>query len=117
MTKQPKEESEGGVAKRLPASTEIAQRGINTDADFAAVFTALIGDTLSGAINPNVTNAACNSAGKLLKMFELRQKYGTQPGALRFAEAVTSSTTTPDAKALAMAKLSVEERKLLGLGE
>ena len=99
---------------RVPASTEIAQRGIHTDADFAAVFTALIGDTLSGAINPNVTNAACNSAGKLLKMFELRQKYGPQPGALRFAEVAAAAAPT-EARASALAKLTADERKLLGV--
>lgn len=97
---------------QLPLSTEIARRGINTDADFAAVFTALIGDTLSGAINPNVTNAACNSAGKVLKMFELRQKYGVSSGALRFTGPVTN---TDDARKLALSKLSAEERQLLGL--
>lgn len=98
----------------IPMSTEIARKGINTDSDFAAVFSALIGDTLSGAINPNVTNAACNSAGKLLKMFELRHKYGAAAGQIRFdGEMPCKAEDDPRSKALA--KLTPEERKALGL--
>lgn len=108
MTKKNEEE-----VTTVPLSTEIARRGIKTDGDFAAVFTALIGDTLSGAINPNVCNAACNSAGKLLKMFELRHKYGGTAGSVRL-----DGTTPPPneaARAMALAKLTLEERKALGL--
>lgn len=97
----------------VPMSTEIARRGIKTDGDFAAVFTALIGDTLSGAINPNVCNAACNSAGKLLKMFELRHKYGATAGSIRFDGSVPAIDES--ARSLALAKLTPEERKALGL--
>lgn len=97
---------------RIPLSAEIARRGIHNDDDFAAVFTALIGDTLSGVVNPNVTNAACNSAGKVLKMVELRQKYGATAGSIRLAD----NGKDVDPRDRALAKLSDDERKLLGVG-
>lgn len=42
---------------------------------------ALMTDTISGAITPSVTNAVCNAGSKLLKMAELEQKYGRKPEA------------------------------------
>lgn len=98
----------------IPLSSEIASRGIRTDADFAAVFTALIADTLSGAVNPNVTNAACNSAGKVLKMFELRQKHGSPKGGpLKLID--TTPQPTDGVRQAALAKLTPEERAALGV--
>lgn len=34
-------------------------------------------DVLTGEITPQVTNAAVNAGGKLLKMVEMQMKYGT----------------------------------------
>ena len=62
----------------LPKSLEIADRGINTGAQFAEVMSAMISDTLAGRITPSVCNAACNPAGKLLKVVEMQQRWGTQ---------------------------------------
>lgn len=107
------EEEQKQKPAKTPLSTEIALKGITTDADFAAVFTALIGDTLAGHINPNVTNAACNAAGKTLKMLELRQKYGAASG--RISMIGGEDPLPKDQKQAALAKLTPEERKLLGL--
>lgn len=38
----------------------------------------LMSDIISGRITPSVGNAACNAGGKLLKVVEMQQKYGTQ---------------------------------------
>lgn len=41
-------------------------------------------DLITGAITPNVGNATCNAAGKLLKVVEMQHKYGTnQPDGTR----------------------------------
>lgn len=40
---------------------------------------AMMSDVIEGAVTPNVTNAACNAGGKLLKMVELEYKYATDP--------------------------------------
>ena len=70
-----------------PKSLLLAQHGIHTANQFAGVFSAMIGDVLSGAISPGVTNAACNAGGKLLKVVEMQQKYGTKgPGARKQLE-------------------------------
>lgn len=40
---------------------------------------ALMTDVIRGSLNPDVTNAACNAGGKLLKMVELEYKFATTP--------------------------------------
>lgn len=70
--------------KKAAAGTEIsvaksivlAERGVHTGADFASVMSALLTDTIAGRIDPQVSNASCNIAGKLLKVVELQYKYG-----------------------------------------
>lgn len=42
---------------------------------------ALMEDVITGSVSPEVTNAACNAGGKLLKMVELEYKYATEPHA------------------------------------
>jgi hypothetical protein len=37
---------------------------------------ALLSDTITGKIDPRISNAACNISGKLLKVVELQHKYG-----------------------------------------
>lgn len=41
---------------------------------------ALVSDVLGAAVTPRILNAACNAGGKLIKVFELRQKYGQPAG-------------------------------------
>jgi len=62
--------------KSAPRSIELAQRGIHTGAEFALVMSALMSDTLSGRVDPQVANSVCNISGKLLKVVELQYKYG-----------------------------------------
>lgn len=64
---------DGGRAR----SHSIGERGIVTDRDFALAMSALMSDVLTGRQTPGVANAACNAGGKLLKVLELRHKYGT----------------------------------------
>ena len=60
-------------------SLEIASRGISTSRDFRDFMSALMSDVISGRVTANVTNAACNAGGKMLKMVDLECRYGTQP--------------------------------------
>lgn len=41
------------------------------------MMSALMSDTISGRISPQVANATVNAGGKLLKVVELQMKYGT----------------------------------------
>lgn len=58
-------------------SLGIAKAGIRTGSDFANFMSALMSDLISGAVAPNIGNAACNAGGKLLKAVEMQHKYGT----------------------------------------
>lgn len=60
----------------VPRSMQLAERGVNTGSEFASLMSALLSDTISGKIDPRVSNAACNISGKLLKVVELQFKYG-----------------------------------------
>lgn len=39
---------------------------------------AMMHDVISGALTPQVCNAAVNAGGKLLKMVEMQMKYGSK---------------------------------------
>lgn len=70
-----KRETGGGVAKGSKALA-LAERNIKTGQQFAGLMSALMGDVIAGRIAPNVSNAACNAGGKLLKVVEMQHKYG-----------------------------------------
>ncbi len=95
----------------IPKSTEMAMRGIHTDADCAAVFTQLVGDTLSGAVDRHRTNAACNSIRQVLRMIELKHKYGSAGEPIKLIEHAPASPPTRES---VLAKLTKEEREALG---
>ena len=67
-------------AKRRPRSLDLAAKGIQTDKDFAKFMSSLMSDIIEGTVTPGVGNAACNAGGKLLKIVELKYKYGTPHG-------------------------------------
>jgi hypothetical protein len=67
------------VGTREPKSLTIADRGINTSRDFRNFMSAVMSDVIAGRLTPNMTNAACNAGGKMLKMIDLEYKYGTDP--------------------------------------
>lgn len=52
-------------------------------------------DVIRGALTPEVTNAACNAGGKLLKMVELEYKYATEPERRGRQLSVAFETTEP----------------------
>lgn len=62
----------------VPKSLAIADRGINTGAEFGNCMSALMADVLAGRVTPSVGNAVCNAGGKLLKVVEMQQRWGTQ---------------------------------------
>ena len=64
------------IEKDTPRSVVLAEKGINTGAEFASVMSALLSDTIAGRVDPQISNAACNISGKLLKVVELQFKYG-----------------------------------------
>ena len=66
------------ATKQQPRSLDIASRGIKTDRDFADLMSAVISDLIDGSLTPAIGNATCNAGGKLLKIVELKYKYGTQ---------------------------------------
>lgn len=41
---------------------------------------ALMTDLINGAVPPQISNAVCNAAGKLLKNVEMQHKYGRETG-------------------------------------
>lgn len=59
----------------------IAERGIETGPQFAALMSALMTDLITGCITPEIGNATCNAGGKLLKIVEMQHKYGKQNSA------------------------------------
>ena len=73
-------ENANGVAAVAPAarSAGISATGVRTGEEFASLMSALMSDVISGAVTPDIANAACNAGGKLLKVVEMQFKYGTK---------------------------------------
>lgn len=63
---------------QVPRSLDIAAHGVNTGGQFAMLMSALMSDLIDGRITPSVGNAVCNAGGKLLKVVEMQQRWGTQ---------------------------------------
>ncbi len=57
-------------------SRAIASRGVHTASDFCELMSALMSDILDESITPEAANATCKAGANLLKMVELRLKYG-----------------------------------------
>lgn len=77
-------------------SAPIAAAGIRSGRDLADLMSAIISDVVTGAIQPNTANAACNAAGKLIKVVELELKHGRKTLILsdKPTRAITGSTAT-----------------------
>jgi hypothetical protein len=54
----------------------LAQVGLDTDLKFAKLMEAIIADLGRGEITPQIALAMCNASGKLLKMLELKHRFG-----------------------------------------
>ena len=63
----------------------IAERGMHTTADVAAVMAAVVQDVLMGNISPEVAFSASNATGKLLKAVEMEYRFGSRPDSMRKA--------------------------------
>ena len=85
---------DGGAAvaapQEPPRSVAIASSGIRTDQQAGEFLSALIGDLMTQAIPVRIGTASINALGKMLKLVELRQKYG-DPEKARSLELVASS--------------------------
>lgn len=66
-----------GTGKPRPRCADIVAGGIRSAGQFAGLMSTLISDVIEGHISPGVCNAAVNAGGKLLKVVELQQRYGT----------------------------------------
>jgi hypothetical protein len=56
----------------------IAKAGVRTGEECAQLMSALVSAVVEGTMTPQVVNAACNAAGKLLKVVEMQYKYGSR---------------------------------------
>ena len=63
-----------------PLSVEIASRGIRNDQNAGDFLSALIGDVMTEAVAPRLANTSINAMGKLLKVVEMREKFGRPEG-------------------------------------
>lgn len=63
-----------------PRSVEIASRGIRNDQNAGDFLSALIGDVMTEAVAPRLANTSINAMGKLLKVVEMREKFGRPEG-------------------------------------
>jgi len=68
----------GAAENGAPRSTPIAERGITTANQFAQMMSAVMSDLALGKLTAQVANAMANVGGKLLKVSEMQQKYGTR---------------------------------------
>lgn len=79
QTQEPgQENSNGNTPAVAPKSIAVAQKGVSTGEDFAALMSALMSDVIEGTISPDVAHAACNAGGKLLKVVEMKYRYAKQ---------------------------------------
>ena len=62
--------------KDKPRAAAFFDRGINSDTDFTGMSLALCGDLIHGRLSAAVGNAVCSSARNVLKVIELRHRYG-----------------------------------------
>ena len=65
---------------KTPVSLAIAQKGVKTSNDFAALMSAMMTDLIEGTISPSVGNATVKAGANLLKIveLELRTKHGIE---------------------------------------
>jgi hypothetical protein len=68
--------------KKMSAAT-IAADGVKDSEAFARLMSAVMSDVAKGSLVPALANAIVNAGGKLLKVFELEQRYGSKDAAGR----------------------------------
>lgn len=83
-----------------PRSAGLATKPITTGAEFATLMSAVMSDVLTGSIEPQVANAACNVGAKLLKVVEMQYRYGKRlEGTEERLLALVPLAATPEAPA------------------
>lgn len=65
---------------QIPRSIQIASSGICTDRQAGEWLSALIGDVMTEVVPTRIAGTCVNAMGKMLKLVEMRHKYG-QPEA------------------------------------
>lgn len=63
-----------------PKSVQIASEGIVDATQFARLMAAIIADVGTGDITPGTANAMVNAGGKLLKIVDMRLRWGNRQG-------------------------------------
>ena len=76
MVESKKKSKRGAKVDTKPDSLAIADGGIKTGTDFANLMSTLMSDLIAGRVTPQIGNAVCNAGGKLLKIVEMKHKYG-----------------------------------------
>lgn len=71
-------ENANGDQEDQPAANALALAGVHTGEDFARLMSALMSDVVLGKIPPDISNAAVNAGGKLLKVVEMQYRYGSK---------------------------------------
>ena len=69
-------ESGEELTKLVPLSLRISNDGIATANEFARLMSALMSDVIAGRIDPQIAKATIAAGGKLLKVVEMKYKYG-----------------------------------------
>ena len=59
-----------------PRCLEISEKGIETAQQFAQFMSALMSDVIAGRISPQKASASTTAGGKLLKVVEMKYRYG-----------------------------------------
>lgn len=61
-------------SEKASHSVELAKRGVKNATDLVSLMSSLITDVVTGAVDPNVSNAACRATGQLLRIVALQYK-------------------------------------------
>lgn len=77
-----------------PKSAQVAANGIHTSSDFVNFMGALMGDLVEGKIDPDTADAAVRAGDSLLKVVEMRLKYGFKNEAVEL-DAQPNGIATP----------------------
>lgn len=102
-----------------PKCVAIAERGITNSQQAIEYLSALIADGSAGRVTTGLMHGTCNAMGKMLRVVEMEARFGTAIGSgqekvLDFV-ATKKGVTDNDPRALALAKLTEDEVRLLGL--
>jgi hypothetical protein len=84
--------------KPQPRSLAVSLRGLRNGNDLARLMAALISDTLDGAVSSNVGGVVVAAASRLLKVNEMRLKYGEVSGGKRLDLVLVAGEGEPEEK-------------------